>query len=73
MTPIYTRYTREDLIEMIHARDHLITDLKEDIERLRKALSQIAWMDEFLSADAAREMMNIARETLAGVVGDTHS
>jgi hypothetical protein len=40
-----------------------------EIERLRKALNQIAWMDEFLSADAAREMMNIARDALAGVVG----
>jgi hypothetical protein len=41
----------------------------EKIARLRKALSQIAWMDEFLSADAARDMMNIARDALAGVVG----
>ena len=35
--------------------------------RLIEALNKIAWMDEFLNADAAREMMNIAREALSEV------
>ncbi len=30
-------------------------------ERLRLALEQIGWMDEFLDADGARAMMQIAR------------
>lgn len=33
-------------------------------ERLRLALEAIAWMDEFLDADGAKAMMNIAREAL---------
>lgn len=36
----------------------------ERAERLRLALEQIAWMDEFLDSDCARAMMNIAREAL---------
>lgn len=37
---------------------------KERAERLRLALESIAWMDEFLDADGARAMMNIAREAI---------
>lgn len=37
---------------------------RERAERLRLALEQIAWMDEFLDADGARAMMNIAREAI---------
>lgn len=33
-------------------------------ERLRLALEQIAWMDEFLDADGAKAMMSIAREAI---------
>lgn len=42
-------------------------ELLDEIMRLRKALSQIAWMDEFLDQDAAKEMMLIAREALGPV------
>jgi hypothetical protein len=33
-------------------------------ERLRLELEKIGWMDEFLDADGAKAMMNIAREAV---------
>ena len=33
-------------------------------ERLRLELEKIGWMDEFLDADGARAMMNIARDAM---------
>ena len=58
-----------EIVEINGAGHYVNEKVKAEIERLRKALSQIAWMDEFLSADAAREMMNIARDALSVVVG----
>lgn len=37
---------------------------KARADRLRLELEKIAWMDEFLDADGARAMMNIAREAI---------
>ena len=39
-------------------------DEKARGERLRLELEKIGWMDEFLDADGARAMMNIAREAV---------
>lgn len=36
-------------------------------DKLVKALNEIAFMDEHMSADTARAMMNIARETIASL------
>jgi hypothetical protein len=50
---------------MPHSSDNdLSGGERERSERLRLALEQIAWMDEFLDKDGARAMMNIAREAI---------
>jgi hypothetical protein len=36
----------------------------ERAERLRLELEKIAWMDEFLDAEGARQMMQIARDAI---------
>jgi hypothetical protein len=36
-----------------------------EVERLRAALEDIAYMDDFLNAETAKRMMNIARATLS--------
>lgn len=37
---------------------------KARAERLRLKLEKIGWMDEFLNADGAKAMMNIARDAV---------
>ena len=42
LTPISPKYTREDLIAMIHNRDALVSDLKAEVNRLRYAINAIS-------------------------------
>ena len=50
---------------------HIIADMQMEIERLttrcgrlRSALEKIGWLDEFLDADGAMAMMNMARDAV---------
>lgn len=53
------------LWDRIRKAEHDNNQAAARISRLEAALTQIAWMDEFLSTEAAREMMNIARAALS--------